>query len=277
MRPAGFVLLAISLFFNFRSFSQILSEMEADEDKLLARTKQVNQFFRRFNGEEDVKGNRLYPGDKDFRSPGLRKNYLKILVDNQSKNISGDLYREFISVITDRQNQHYLDFHTNNWSAQVDVELNYGGQTRNGVLFMEIEKERLGYKWAIQSVYFHPFVEYFIGDTTYTKKFLHPMSHEVEFMNLRKIFEDSDSLQQYFIRGYKPDQMSLFLYEAGRGYLKFNKVLNVKFHFFQVPGWYFELTYVNRGGYNSGWMITNLVAYKPEEEAMLRSYIFYEK
>ena len=71
--------------------------------------------------------------------------------------------------------------------------------------------------------------------------------------------------------------MSLFLYEAGRGLLKFVDVKDVKFHFFQLPHLYFELSYVNREGYNSGWMITNLVQYKPEEEAMLRSYIYNEK
>ena len=102
------------------------------------------------------------------------------------------------------------------------------------------------------------------------------MSHEIDFMNLRKIFVDKDSLQQYFIKGYKPDQMSLFLYESGRGNLQFFRVKDVKFHFFQIPGWYFELKYLNRGGYNSGWMISNLVKFKPEEEKMLKSHIYYE-
>ena len=251
--------------------------MQADEDKFLARTKQVNQFFRRFNGEEDVEGNRLYQGDKAYRSVKLRREYLRILFDEQSKSISPDLMKEFISYVTERKDPHFLNFHGPDWTAQVDVEFNYEGKKQNGIMFMKLEKAGLGYKWVIDNVYFHPFEEFFIADTSYTKKFLHPMSHEIEFMNLRKIFEDKDSLQQYFIKGYKPDQMSLFLYEAGKGHLKFVTVRDVKFHFFQIPHWYFELSFVNRGGYNSGWMITNLVKYKPEEEAMLRSYIYYER
>ena len=262
---------------QLKAFPQVVGEMEADEDKFLARTKQVNQFFRRFNGEEDIQGNRLYDGDKDYRSIKLRREYLKILFDEQSKSISPDKLKDFINYVTDKKNSCFLDFHASNWSAQVNVEFRYNGKMQDGILFMELEQSGLGYKWVINNVYFHPFEEYFIGDTTYKKKFLHPMSHEIEFMNLKKIFEDKDSLQQYFIKGYKPDQMSLFLYEAGRGFLKFVNVKEVKFHFFQVPHWYFELSFVNRGGYNSGWMITNLVNYKPEEEAMLRSYIYYER
>jgi len=257
--------------------AQIIGSMEADEEKFITRTKQVNQFFHRFNGEEDVQGNRLYESDKDYRSLNLRKGYIRVLFDNQNTNIPNSLLKDFVSFVLDKKNPHYVDFHASDWLAQVDVEFLYNEQLEDGILYMKLEQERLGYKWAIDNVYFHPFEEYFIEDTTYRKKFLHPMSHEIEFMNLRKIFEDRDSLQQYFIKGYKPDQMSLFLYEAGRGFLKFKDVKDVKFHFFQIPGWYFELSYVNRSGYNSGWMITNLVKYKPEEEAMLRSFIYYGK
>jgi hypothetical protein len=276
MRPVLIAFLFIASLAS-SSYSQVIGEMQADEDKFLARTKQVNQFFRRFNGEEDVEGNRLYEGDREFRSVRLRREYLKILFDEQSKSISPDLMKEFMSFVSDKKDPHFLEFHGHDWTAQVDVEFQYEGKTQNGIIFMKLEQAGLGYKWVIDNVYFKPFEEFFLTDTAYTKKFLHPMSHEIEFMNLRKIFEDKDSLQQYFIRGYKPDQMSLFLYEAGKGNLKFITVRDVKFHFFQIPGWYFELSFVNRGGYNSGWMITNLVRYKPGEEAMLRAYIYYER
>jgi hypothetical protein len=47
-----------------------------DEGVLNASTKQVNQFFRRFNGEESTKGERYYEGDKDYRNPALRRDIL---------------------------------------------------------------------------------------------------------------------------------------------------------------------------------------------------------
>src|SRR5690349_6033928 len=66
--------------------AQIVSEVE-DESRLYAESKQVNQFFRRFNGEEDEKGNRYYSGDKQYRSEKLRKQYLRILFDESNTNI----------------------------------------------------------------------------------------------------------------------------------------------------------------------------------------------
>ena len=58
-----------------------------DESELYASTKQVNQFFRRFNGEEDRKGRRFYEGDKEFRDVSLRKNYITLLFDKENQNI----------------------------------------------------------------------------------------------------------------------------------------------------------------------------------------------
>ena len=52
-----FILLAFFLAATFSS-GQILEDDLGDESALYAQTKQVNQFFRRFNGEEDYKGER---------------------------------------------------------------------------------------------------------------------------------------------------------------------------------------------------------------------------
>src|SRR5688572_3573646 len=67
--------------------AQIVGDME-DESRLYAESKQVNQFFRRFNGEEDEKGNRYYPGDKQHRSDKLRRQYLRVLFDESNSGIS---------------------------------------------------------------------------------------------------------------------------------------------------------------------------------------------
>ena len=42
--------------------SQAIGNYVEDETDLYTSTKQVNQFFRRFNGEEDMKGERSLPG-----------------------------------------------------------------------------------------------------------------------------------------------------------------------------------------------------------------------
>jgi hypothetical protein len=257
------------------SFAQLLGEMD-DESRLYAETKQVNQFFHRFNGEENKKGVRLYTGDRQFRAYSLRKSYLKILFDLENPDFNQDLSKSFIEQVNDKSEPFYLDFHEDSWLAQVNADFYYKGELKSIILFLKLEQERLGYKWVISSVYFKLFEDYFISDTSYIKKFLHPMSHELDFMNMKKIFSKSDSVQQYMKKEFKPDYLTMFLYEIKKGNLQFVSVKDLKFHFFQIPGYYFEVSYFNRKGNNTGWLISNLVKYKPEEEKLLKDFILYE-
>jgi len=247
-----------------------------DIEKFRAETKQVNQFFRRFNGEEDEDGNRYYQGDRNYRSNSLRKSFLKVLFDHDNLNLDRQLGKEFINQVNDRSEPEYLNFHGDDWFAQVNATFSYEGKEKQAILFLNLEKENLGYKWVISKVFFEPFLNYFIKDTTYSRKFLHPMSHELDFMNLKKAFADQDSVEQYVAREFKPDYLTLFLYEIRRGKMSFITVKDVKFHFFQIENWYFEVAYFNRPGYNTGWLISNLVKYKQEDKKLLRDFIFYE-
>jgi len=121
------------------------------------------------------------------------------------------------------------------------------------------------------------FKPYFDRDTVKVGKFLHPLSHELDFMNLRKAFAKQDSISQYTSKKFVPDHLSVFLYEVKKGNLKFKTVQEVKFHFFQVNGWYFELSQFNRPGYNTGWLISNLVQVKNDSEKnLLKKYVYYE-
>ena len=257
------------------SFAQVIEEWE-DEAKFYAETKQVNQFFRRFNGEEDEKGNRYYENDKDYRSNSLRKDYLRNLFDFENTGLDKSLAKDFINAVNDKQNPAFIDFHTPGWFAQVNADFRYEGKTKQAILFLQLEQENLGYKWVISKVYFEPFMNNFISDTAYVKKFLHPMSHELDFMNLRRAFADQDSVEQYIAKEFSPDYLTLFLYEIRRRKLEFQFVRSVKFHFFQIENWYFELSYFNREGMNTGWLISNLVQYRPEDRKVLTDYIFYE-
>lgn len=269
------VVLSLVLLLNIPSFGQLLDK--EDESKLYAETKQLNQFIRRFNGEEDEKGERYYPRDKQYRSEKLRKKYIGILFDDSNKGISGDLKVQFAKDVLDKTKPVILDFHGGNWFSEVHTTFTMNGKTEPVTLFMELEKDHEGTKWVISKVYAAMFDPYFIRDTTKVGKFLHPMSHELDFMNLRKAFNYTDSIAQFAVKRFRPDHLSLFLYEVKKGNLKFKTVEDLKFHFFQVNGWYFELSEFNRAGYNTGWLISNLVKLNNESEKnLLRKYLYYE-
>lgn len=161
--------------------------------------------------------------------------------------------------------------------SEVHTTFTFNGKDTPIILFMELEKDHLGYKWVINRVHAEIFQPYFIRDTTRVGQFIHPMSHELDFMNLRKAFLATDSISQFAVKRFVPDHLSVFLYEVKKGSLKYKTVNQVKFHFFQIDGWYFELAQFNRPGYNTGWLISNLVKLNnTTEKELLRKYLYYE-
>jgi len=270
-----FVLLILFiLMISFPIKAQLVGEMD-DESKFYAQSKQVNQFFRRFNAEEDERGNRYYPGDKQYQSEKLRKKYFKIVFDESNAGLTRDLKKEFVETVLSKPS--ILDFHASSWFAEVSALFTVNGKDQEIILFMELEKDHLGYKWVVSRAFAEEFATYFARDTSQIGRFLHPMSHELDFMNLRRAFANSDSVSQFTNKKFKPDHLTVLLYETKRGKLKFKSVTSVKFHFFQIDGWYFELSDFNRPGYNTGWLISSLVKLKNEsEKKLLMRYLYHE-
>ncbi len=261
---------------TFLSQAQIVSD-KIDETKLYAESKQVNQFFRRFNGEEDEKGNRYYPTDKQYRTVKLRKKYLSILFDGSNGGMSDAVKNEFVKTVLDKPETSILEFHGKNWFSEVQTFFTSNGKDQPITLFMELEKDHLGSKWVIYKAHADMYKPYFLRDTTKVGRFLHPMSHELDFMNLRKAFSNTDSISQFTVKRFMPDHLSLLLYDLKKGNLVFKSVDQMKFHFFQIDGWYFEISEFNRPGYNTGWLISNLVKLKDKsDKEVLLKYLLYE-
>ncbi|GAA5031128.1 hypothetical protein GCM10011506_21360 [Marivirga lumbricoides] len=244
-----------------------------DESELYASTKQVNQFFRRFNGEEDQKGNRYYENDKSYRDVELRKNYLTILFNTENNRISKDLKKQFINDVTSRQNPKYLNFHKEGWFAEVNAVFSRGGKDENILLFFKIQPQGQGYEWVLEKASVEAYKSSFNKDSSSNKSFIHPMSHELDFMNLNKAFRNSKGVD-FTARNFKPDYLSIFLYELSNKKISFKTVRDLKFHFFQCAGWYFQISEYNRSGYNRGWLISDLTPIKEEQIPALKALIY---
>lgn len=250
-----------------------LGDVQMDEREFYTMTKQMGQFIHRFNYEEDPTGKRLYASDKDYRNAAKRKDALPLLFDLDNPRTSGNLRNFFVEDLL--KNHQFLEFLGGNWFSEVSAKFKWKGQDVDISLIMTLEKDGLGSKWVISNVFFSEFQKYFpqgeLADRE--KHFLHPMSHELDFMNIYKIFNDPQIVEYYASTDYQPDYLTLFFYEIKQGTLKFNHVESVKFHVFQIQNWYFEVSWFNRSGYNSGWLISNLIYLKEEEkEALLKLY-----
>ncbi|MEO9966504.1 MAG: hypothetical protein ABJF11_11980 [Reichenbachiella sp.] len=252
-------------------------EMRETESQLEASTKQINQFFRRFNGEEDEKGKRYYEGDKRYRDPALRRKYTPVLFDAQIARKDPETVKSFIKTVTDKRSPEYLDFHHDDWFAEVQTTFDYNGKRITGTLYMRLQQQGQGYEWIIEDVSFPVFNRWFDKDTTANKKFMHPMSHELGFMPLKKALKDNDHAEQFTAKNYETDFLSIFLFELNQGHLEFVSVKNVSFHFFAIDDYYFALSYFNRPGYNSGWLISGIVELANQDEKQQMKDFIYGK
>lgn len=274
--PAILLLLAL---LPWPSEAQNIGSFQYDESELYAETKQINQFFRRFNGEEDKHGERLYARDKDFRTYKLRKKYLPNLFNLENSILSEAAKEKFSELVLDKHDPIFLEFHGGGWICELKTIFRYRGVEEELTLLMVLQEEEVGSKWVIDGVYFEPFNDVLKkpdNSNFNDRKFLHPLSHEVGFMNIFRVFNETDSLEYFARRDFTPDYLSLFFYEIKEGRLEFKTVKDQKFHFFQVDGWYFELTYFNRDGYNSGWLISNLLEVDDKNRDILLNYIYHE-
>jgi len=255
--------------------AQSLNGFSEDESTLYAMNKQVGQFVHRFNMEEDQLGKLLSKSDDRYRNNELRNKILPAMFDEYNPRTSGNLKKYFITDVTNKNKPVFLNFLDTDWYAEVSATFTVNGKKEHLILFLTLEEENLGSKWILSNVYFKNFSVLFPHvDTTEQKKhFLHPQSHELDFMNLRKALENSEYVELYASSNYQPDYMTLFFYMMKTNQIKFDKIDTVKFHFFQIENWYFELSFFNRNDMNSGWLISNLIYIKEEEKPeLIRTY-----
>ncbi len=246
-----------------------------DDGRFAASTKQLNQFFRRFNGEESVDGTvRFYPQDSLYRNLALRKGFISILFDNQTSSISSDLKNQFSQNVLSEIYPQYLVFHQPGWYAEVETDFFFKGKREKVTLIMKIQAEGLGYEWVIDKVIFQPFKSLFNKPVGDQKDFLHPLSHELGFMNMRRAFQESKAPESFTPNTYQPDYLAIFLYEMKQNNLRFETITGLKFHFFQIEGWYFEVSQFNRPGFNTGWLISNLVRLAPGDKETILKFIY---
>lgn len=269
--------LSLLLAFSIITKSQVytnLGDVQTDERALYTMTKQMSQFISRFNYEEDQYGKKLNPDSPDYRNKEKRKSVLPLLFDMENQRTNGSLRDFFIADLAENDSN-YFEFLGGKWYSEVSATFKWKGKSVDVSMIFTIEQENLGSKWVLTNIYFPEFSKLFPkGDIAEQQKhFLHPMSHELDFMNIHKIFKTPECIEYYASESYSTDYLSIFFYEIKQGNLVFEKVNSEKFHVFQIDNWYFEISWFNREGLNTGWLISNLVFLKDnEKEELLKFY-----
>lgn len=263
LRNSSFCLLLLSALASSTLFAQnIVSPQKTGEEIFTARTKQFSEFTGRFNYKSDFNGN---PVDQAFMTKMPREKMVSLLFDMKDpRAVSGNQsYNEeyiktraaFISEVTEKQL--LINSHSPGIIAEARARVIYNGRPQTVSLFLNQEQVgKTSIKWVLLSAKGAIF-DIFKEDTSMVR-FIPPTSHETDFMNLKRALEDTDHLQDYASKDYKPDHLTLFFHAIKTGAIKYEYVEDVTYHIIDIPGWYIKVKDFNRNELNSGWLITDL-------------------
>ncbi|HLP73631.1 MAG TPA: hypothetical protein VK155_12070 [Bacteroidales bacterium] len=256
-----------SLLVLFAATSSVLQSQQlagtdkVNEEIFTARVKQFGEFADRFNLSTDFRGN---PADSAFIKKMPREKMISSLFDasdernsKQSAHYSeySALKQQFIKELTGKNI--LLDKHSGGIIAEARSRVTFNGKPETISIFLNQEVTgKGGVKWVMLSA--GDFLDdVFLTDTTMVR-FISPNSNETAFLNLGRALEDKGHLQAYAYSGFRPDNLSVFLYLVSTGAIKFEYAEEVVYHIISIPGWYFKVRDFNRNQLNSGWLISDL-------------------
>lgn len=225
-------------------------------DEFYLQVKQFGEFIDRFNYLSDFKGNRI---TEEFSKKISRPDYINLLMNQQDPRIKNEDYvqlcKNFIAYVTHSENPKTIHLFANNVVATAKVNITYAKQP--GEAIFEFGTEVLpdkSAKWVIKKITTNFFTEIL---THQTDEFLAPNSHETNFMNINKL-ESIPHPILLFSSEIANNTTLLFLTELAKGQIAIQSIDNVTYSV-DIDHWQILVENFNRGGNNSGWLISDIV------------------
>ena len=266
--------------FQARAQAQLL------DNNFLMQVKQIDEFIDRFNNSPNA-----------YRNYALISKNSKAKIDNLSKTLYGsesadrismvlllfdfdivekigrDKVKKFVLQVTDSTSGHELNFYEGNWYAVVTVEVLYKGAKQKVDLvfknYVPEETKPMSFWSAVAGR-----AEFLRPKPNQNQRIgINPGSHGVNFVPLISALENSRNFSNVLSPDFAYDDISLIAYAANEGYLTFQHVREVKYHFLQVDNWVFTVEYFNRNDANSGWLISNLIESNPAQKKVYEQKI----
>jgi hypothetical protein len=242
-----------------------INSLMSDRERFVKEVKQLDQFFKRFNNEEDIftgqqKSMSQLTQEKknilEFQTE-RKKSLITLLNFEDSTLIKNRSVVDFINYAGDDSNHIEIGYYDQNWFAKVNCSVKYKDKTQN--IFLTMIKQGTnaeGYKWVIVGVK-APFIS-LDPVRTDTLKFISPMNHEVGFIDLFKVFKDYPNITQYASRDFAADELSVFFSLVKAKEIQYVRVNSIQYHFLQLKNWIFTVDYFNRASNNSGWLVSSV-------------------
>ncbi len=240
-----------------------------NREAYMTRVKLVDEFIERFNGDE------IRP-DLTADIEELKKTNLLLLFDNKLLKSKTDTMfakaGEMVDTILSSNTK--LDYSDSNWVAKAMCHGKFKGKAVEFVMYLTVEQRAEDmFKWVIAKVDGDIFK--LIPSVKSGKIMISPDAHETNFMQLRRITSEKDDyIINYGLKSFEVDQNSVFFSYVYNGWLDIDYVTDLEFIFFQVPGYRFSITHLDRESLNAGWLITSFDKYSEEEKKEFLGYIY---
>lgn len=258
--------ISISFLFFLIIGSHIVAQSDQNaelREKFYFEVIQIEEFIERFNFDENNKL-LVYLRTQNPDMEITRRKALSSLFNIMDTTFDASLVNEFISFVDDSLNPQYLDFYDNGWYAEVNCVFKIQDVVDTGqLILMNQHREDFSSKWVIAGVT-SKLLEMPISKDSL--RIMSPVSHGTDFLALYDIFKDGDNIQNYIFRDFKIDTLTYFIALLNLHKIELKQILDVNYHFLQIPKWIFTVSYFNRRDLNSGWLISNLERVSNEEK-----------
>jgi len=283
MRTITCLLLVFAIGSSHSVCSQVVSTMPAtqtSESFFLYEVKLVDEFIERFNDDPAsyirTQCRALYGTDSMITRPRM----LRSLFDKKQN--WGSELQSFVRDITDASRPQYLSFTDSNWYAEANCIFLYNGKKTQIHLLLHIKTADNASKWMIAGMGPVSFPGLTKGGTaaahenSQVKDFIPTSAYGTDFVVFHNVFSPTIRPVDYFepALAAMPRAQEL-ISGVQQGKAVFQRVANIKFHFFSLPGWVFTVGQFKRKETNSGWLISSLMPVTPEQKEVFRSKLLY--
>src|SRR5580704_4789322 len=214
-------------------FGQVISNNDnAKEKHFIYEVKQIDEFFERFNDEKGSFIRGVYKAHHvKFNIP--RQRLIRSLFNYENMSKDSVMINKFVSDVTKKKKPIYLDFYGDDWYAELTCKFKYNSTSIVIPVIMKIEMtQNKGSKWMIVAVGSSALKSKILVTKMTQSKIktncISPTSHAINFVSLKRAFEDKENLSNYFENSYFNGFNMLEFYNAVRNreveFLHVNKI-----------------------------------------------------
>jgi hypothetical protein len=241
------------------------------EQRLKFRVKQVDEFIARFNYEIDIEGKKV----QNHTDMQARKKQVASLfdfeyvakMDSNKRKIATNFINQVCGGDSSNLSKFWLiSLYDKDFYAKAICKVKYLGKDETLQLTLKIEQDaKKNIRWVLVAAQ-AKFLEIVPTDTT---KFISPVAHELNFMQLSQItYKNSDNsanIAAYTPKNYEVEQLPIVLFLIKTKQLKIDFVQHLSFNFSQIQNYTFVVEHKERTTGNVGWLITDIQETKIRE------------